>query len=61
MGNNSTPSNPFHEFEKINLSENLADLLEYSFRDVTSYLNEIMLEVDQRVVNELFAKIALMK
>ncbi len=61
MGNDSTPSNPFLEFEDINYSENLTDLFEDSFSDVTSYLNDILLEVDQRVVNELFKKIALMK
>jgi len=61
MGNDSTPSNPFHEFEDKNHSENLTDLFGDSFSDVTSYLNDILLEVDQRVVNELFEKIALMK
>ncbi len=61
MGNDSTPSNPFHEFEDKNHFENLTDLFGDSFSDVTSYLNDILLEVDQRVVNELFEKIALMK
>ena len=61
MGSDSTPSNPFHEFEDLNHSEYLTYLLGDPFNDVVSYLDKMLLEVDQRVVNELFEKIALMK
>ncbi|GEM_PF-6017359 len=61
MGNNSTPSNLFHEFDDGNHSENLIDLFGDSFSDVISYLNDILFEVDQRVVDELFKKIAFAK
>ncbi len=61
MGSDSTPSNPFHEFDDINRSEYLTYLFGDPFSDVTSYLDEMLLKVDQRVVNELFEKIAIMK
>jgi len=61
MGKDSTPSNLFHEYDNENQSEDLRDLFGDPFSDVISCLNDLLLEVDQRVVDELFEKIALLK
>lgn len=61
MGIDSTPFNFIHDFEEINGTENLVELFGNPFPDVISYLDGILYEVDQRVVNELFEKISLMK
>lgn len=61
MRYDSTPSNLFYEFYDEAHSENLMRLFGDPFSDVISYLNDILLDVDQRVVNELLGKIAIMR
>jgi len=56
MGIDSTPF--YHDDN--NSTESLFELFGDPFTDVTSFLDGILFEVDQRVVNELFEKISLM-
>jgi hypothetical protein len=58
MSMDSTPFNFTFEFEDKGEAEELNRLFGDSYNDVTSYLNGILIEVDQRIVNELFMKIS---
>ena len=57
MGIDSTPLNFTYDFEENNRMDDLAILFGDPYTDVTSYLDGLHYEVNQRVVDELFIKI----
>jgi hypothetical protein len=60
MGIDSTPFDSTYDFEDKERAEDLLGLFGDPFTDVTSYLNGILYEVNQEVVDELFKKISSM-
>ncbi|UCG26698.1 MAG: hypothetical protein JSV24_06865 [Bacteroidales bacterium] len=59
MGNNSTPFESVHNFEKEeDKVDDISALFGDPYHDVFSFLDEFQCKVEERVIEDLFQKIA---